>query len=307
MAIALPANALSFNVLAADTKPLVYTWKPGEIYRFEYSKTLTVTPADPGDTTEPEKTDITGVLILEVAADGNSSMLRFDAARLTLPPAIIFTSGSTEPAPDPVKDKNKVVAKSMESALKGARWDVLPGTDGTLHIKDRKPAVFDEWTKDIRAAAAWRSKSLRSMDHLIENDVGLKAQCDDQELLLCFGAPPAGEKPPAMAHLHPVRSELTQVSRDGVKARFSFKRARPDQADKPYAIHDLAAPGEISTKLESVTTTDGSATFDEKLGMLDTLAEDFTADISLKYKGTVMNRQVRVQYKIRRLAPPIPK
>jgi hypothetical protein len=302
--------ALTLFVAAAPggepaATPATYTWKPGDVYRFEYSKTTTISSSDPADPAQPRKTEIGGVLILEISTESTAALLRFDAAHIALPPVEIYSSLTDDP--EPLKDKNRIIARAVEGALKGARWDVLLATDGTIHIRERKPANFQEWTKEVETLAQWRKKSLKFMEHLVGEEIGLKPKVDDQELLLCLGPPSSAPRPPVAAHLHPQRTELTLVSREADKMKYAFKRAAPELAGKPYALQDLGAVGEVTATVEKVRSDDGSAVFDAKLGALDLLTEDYTTEITLRFGSDTMKRGVRVQYRLKRLAPPVAK
>lgn len=299
---ALFALTVCSGVSAEDAAP-TYVWKPGDVYRFDYFKSITLAPnlSAPAD---QRKTEVAGILIFEVASNGKSATMRFDSPRVTLPEVVIYSSQSDDP--DVQKDKNRVVGKAIESALKAARWDVELCSDGTLRIRDRKPSSFIEWAKEVENAGNWRRKSFKSMQQVIDNDLGLKVQVDDQELFLCLAQPaaaPATAK--AEAALRPVRTKPVSAGVDGDKAKFKFTRQAPEQAGKPYTIPDLMTTGQVTATLNKVQTTDGSATMDTRLSMLDTLAEDFTSEITVAYGKESVQRQVRVQYRIKRLAPPI--
>lgn len=308
---------LAGAAICEDT-PFTYAWKPGDVYRFDFYKAITLIPqpggtgsgADPAAATIPasadtRKTEVAGILIFEVATEGKATM-RFDSPRVTLPDVIFYSSQSEDP--EVQKDKNRVIGKAIEGALKAARWDVQLGSDGTLHIRDRKPGNFIEWAKDVENAAAWRKKSFKSMQNLIDNDLGLKTQIDDQDIFLCLnpGAPPA-QSARAEAALRPVRSAAAAGKKDGEKLRYTFSRVAPAEANKPYAIPDLGGKGDMTATLKRVESTDGAATVDTRLSMLDTLTEDFLSDITVQYGKDSVQRQVRVQYRLKRLAPPISK
>jgi hypothetical protein len=306
------------TALSAEDAPLSYVWKAGDVYRFDFYKSITLsplpsstgttaTPAEPANpaNADQRKTEVAGILIFEVATDGKATM-RFDSPRVTLPEVIFYSSQSEEP--ELQKDKNRVIGKAIEGALKAARWDVQLGSDGTLHIRDRKPNNFIEWAKDVETAAAWRKKSFKGMQQLIDNDLGLKTQVDDQEIFLCINpTPAAAQSSKAEAALRPVRSSATLDKKEGEKARFKFSRSAPENAGKPYAIPDLGGKGEVTTTLNHVQSTEGSVVMDLRLSMLDSLIEDFTSGISVEYGKDSIQRQVRVQYRLKRLAPPISK
>ena len=89
------------------------------------------------------------------------------------------------------------------------------------------------------------------------------------------------------------------------KAKYTFKRKAPDQAGKPYTLPDLGAPADLNATIGAVSTDDGSATFDVKLGMLDNLTEDYTTEMTLRYNDDAIKRKLRVQYRLKRVLPPI--
>jgi hypothetical protein len=312
--------AASTVVSAADA-PVAYAWKAGDVYRFDFYKSITLSPlassgtagapAEPADSANPasaadqRKTEVAGILIFEVATDGKATM-RFDSPRVTLPEVIFYSSQAEEP--EPQKDKNRVIGKAIEGALKAARWDVQLGSDGTLHIRDRKPNNFIEWAKDVETAAAWRKKSFKGMQQLIDNDLGLKTQVDDREIFLCMNTTPVtAQNAKAEASLRPVRSSAVLDKKDAERARFKFSRSAPENAGKPYAIPDLGGKGEVTTTLNQVQTAEGSAVMALRLSMLDSLTADFTSEITVQYGNDSVQRQVRVQYRLKRLAPPISK
>ena len=282
--------------------PPAYAWKPGDVYRFEYSKTLTLSSNDPAEPLDPQTTEIAGVLILEISAEGTAALLRFDGARIVIPPVYVYADTDD---PELQKDKNRIIGKALESTLKATHWDALLATDGTIHIKDRRPLSFDEWTKDFGVAAFWRKKTLKSINRLIGDDMGLKPNIDDQELLLCLGAPSSAPPATLAAHLHPFRGDLSLASRVGNKIKFTFKRKPPELAGKPYALPELATPADLTATVDAVNTAEGSATFDAKLGMLDTIAEDYTTELTLRFGNDAIQRKLRIQYRLKRLVPTI--
>ena len=290
-------------VAPVTTAPTSYTWKAGDVYRFDYFKSITLA-ANLKDPTDQRKTDVAGILIFEVASDGKATM-RFDSPRVTLPEVIIYSSQSEDP--EVQKDKTRVIAKTIEGALKAARWDVQLGSDGTLHIRDRKPGNFIEWAKEVESAGGWRKKSFKGLQQLIDNDLGLKVQVDDQDIFLCLGNPAPAPAAKAETALRPVRTKAVEAGVDGEKTRFTFTRVAPVDAGKPFVIPDMTAPGQMAVTLNKVQSVDGTAVMDNRLAMLDTLNEEFTTDVLVTYGKESESRQVRVQYRIKRLAPPITK
>lgn len=307
---ALSVVLVTLAVRATDVAPApapnaggTYAWKAGDVYRFDYYKAITLAPnlKEPAD---QRKTEVAGILIFEVASEGKATM-RFDSPRVTLPEVIIYSSQSDDP--ETQKEKSRVIGKAIEGALKAARWDVQLGADGALHIRDRKPGNFIEWAKEVETAGGWRKKSFKSLASLIDNDLGLKVQADDQDIFLCL-AEPAAATAKAESALRPVRTKpvAAPASTDGgEKTRYSFSRVAPQDGGKPYVIPDLSAPGQMTATLNAVETVDGSAVMDNRLSMLDTLNEEFTTDVTVAYGKESAARQVRVQYRIKRLAPPI--
>ena len=213
--LAISAGAVFAAAEPAQQQP-AYTWKPGAVYRFEYSKTLTLSSNDPADPMDPQKTEIGGVLILEIASEGTAALLRFDGARIVIPPVEIY--GDTD-EPELLKDKNRIIGKAVEGTLNATRWDALLATDGTIHIKSRKPPPYEECTRELGVAANWRKKMLKYMYRLIGEDMGLKPDLDDQELLLCLGAPSSASPSALAAHLHPPRGEPMLAAREERKGQ----------------------------------------------------------------------------------------
>ena len=286
------------------TTEVNYVWKSGDLFRFDYLKTTTAVQPDDNNKPEERKTELAAVLILEVktspAGGPATGTLRFDSPRVTLP--ILRTFSSQVDAPELQVDKNKTIARAMEGAIKAARWNVSLGTDGSIQIVSRTPATLAEWMKDLGNTAGWRRKMTEQLTQLIENDLGLKAQSTDREIFVCSNLTDASTA--AGAALHPVRGAFAPAAKPNEKVQVVFKR----QYAKPgaeFSLPNLVSPQAVTASPQSVATQEGVATFDAKLGMLDTLSEDYSVKIKYKSGADTMDQDVRVQYKIKRLAPAI--
>ena len=89
------------------------------MYRYDYSKTISITEsttdADPGT----REFKFEGVLILEVngkVSNGVKAVLRFDSPKMILPDGFWFSPQADDPVL--VKEKTKAIARAMETAIK---------------------------------------------------------------------------------------------------------------------------------------------------------------------------------------------
>lgn len=292
---------------AADAAPqLSFGWKKDDLFRFRYAKTISVRQPDENGAVSARTTEVEAVLILEIksvtpaAATGT---LRFDSPRINLPP-IKFYSALAE-LPDELVDKSRAVARALEGAIKQARWSFTWSADGALCIDARAPAGLHEWLKEVAGASGWRRKLSDQLTRLIEQDLGLRAQdAVDRELLLCFA--PCGPTQPASAcPLHPLRSVPVVVSRGTDKAQLRFTRLAPAQAAGSLVVPGLVSSRDVQARLQHVAAAEGRAVFDTRLRMLDSLDESYTATLSYACGKEVLKQEVRVEYHLKRLAPPI--
>ncbi|MFH0940026.1 MAG: hypothetical protein V1899_12210 [Planctomycetota bacterium] len=283
-----------------------YIWKAGDVFRFEYFKSITVKQPDETGRLAERVTEVAGVLILEirqVAASGATATLRLDSPRITLPESVQFSAQSDEPQLQPMK--NRSVAHALEGAIKTARWNCKLSSNGLIYVESRTPKDMAEWLKDIETAATWRKKFLDVLPRIIEQDLGLKTPSHDRDSLLYLGSAPPVSTTRAADHLRPRREALTVVSNDGEKATLNFKRVAPKDAGV-YQIPDLLKNETISASLVSVSIQIGRAVFDLKIGMLDTLNEKYTASLKYTYQAQLtLDQEVCVEYRLKRLAPPI--
>ncbi|HEY3325398.1 MAG TPA: hypothetical protein VGP72_33410 [Planctomycetota bacterium] len=285
--------------------PLVYTWKAGDLFRFDYQKTICVVQPDETGAREERRTEVAAVLILEiktVSPAGAGGTLRFDSPRLTLPAMRLFPGAEDEIKPLP--DKNRAVARTIEGALKTASWTVLLSPSGAITVESRKPASYNEWIKDLSNAGGWRKRLNETVARLVEQDLGLKAQTVDRELLLCTD-PAEASSAPGQA-LHPLRAGFAFSSKTG-KTNASFERRLPAASATGYAVPALAGPTTVHIQPQKLKMHESKAVFDSALGMLDSLIEDYEVKLDYEYRGQHLDQEVRVQYKLKRLAPPIVK
>lgn len=296
----------SFAAHAEDLPENSYVWKADKLYRFDYSKTVTVSPPKTTEGPDVRKTVVAGVLIFEiteVTAEGAVAKMRMDSPRIELPQIEFFSSQFEEP--ELQKDKDRIVANAMKGAIKAALWTVRLKPDGTIVVLQRTPADFGEWLKETKNAAGWRSKTVKKMADMIENEMGFRSPLEDRDTLLFLGKKPAGEEP--HFKLHTTRAGLSIVSKDEDKVQLKF--ARSTSADPPvtYAIPNLDAEGDVTVTVNRISATEGKAVFDTRIGNLDTLSEEYTAETSLHYRKDTLEREIKVQYQLKRLAPPIVK
>jgi len=288
---------------ADEAAPLAYAWKKDDLFRYEYAKTIAVTQPDEEGKTGERVTSFSAILILEIKAvtpTGATGTLRFDSPRVVLPPIKYFSSQADDP--EDLADKSKAVAHALEGAIKQARWGFTWNSDGALRIDARVPAVLHDWLKEPANAAGWRRRQAEQLAKLIEQDLGLRAQSVDRDIFLCLARQPAADATTCV--LHPLRSSPTVASQAGGKAELAFRRQAP-AATTAVAVPGLITAQPVQAVLQNVATTDGRAVFDAKRRMLDTLREDYTATVIYTCGGDTLRQQVRVQYNLKRLAPPV--
>jgi len=291
---------------AEDLPENSYVWKADKLYRFEYSKTTTVSTPNTAEGADVRKTTVSGVLIFEISevtADGALAKMRMDSPRVTLPPIELYSSQFENP--ELQKDKDRVVGKAIEGAIKAAVWTVRLKPAGTIVILQRTPADFSEWLKDARNAAGWRGKTIKKMADMIENEMGFRAPADDRETLLFLGKRPAAEEAPFK--LRTARSGISGLSKDDDKTQCKFTRLTSSEPPITYAVPNLEAEGDVNVTLNRISATEGKAVFDTRIGNLDTLTEEYTVETSLHYRKETAEREIKVQYQLKRLAPPIVK
>jgi len=302
--------------------PLRYAWKKDDLSRFEYSKKITVKQPDEKGVTVERTTEAKAVLVLEIrnlTPAGAVGTLRFDSPHITLPAIKFFSAQYDEPEDQP--DKSRAVARALEGAIKQARWSFTWSEDGALRIEARAPANLQEWLKEPANAGTWRKKASAMLASFVEQDLGLRAQTVDRELLLCFTSGNSG-LPPASSPIRPVRSAPVVLSRSKSKVELGFQRSAPPplpfrggdgagagsapaQPGTPFAIHISPAAQGVQACLQGVTTTRGSATYDTKLLMLDSLDEEYKAEVLYTSGKDTLRQELQVEYHLKRLAPAI--
>jgi hypothetical protein len=281
-----------------------YVWRNGEVLRFEYCKSTCIVQPDENGKSVERQTEVSGVLILEirsVSPAGASALLRLDSPHVTLPELSLFSSQYD--GPQPQQGKSRAVARAIEGALKAARWNVNLAANGLLYLESRMPKEPLEWLKETENAGGWRKRFLEILPRILDQDLGLRVPSHDRDLLLYLGsAPPAaGNRKPD--NLHPRREDVTVVSNDGEKAVLKFQRAAPKDRGE-FLLPDMLRNEKISVVLTEVSTKEARAVFDVKLGMLDSLCEEYTAKLKYTYQPDLtLDQQVRVQYRLKRLHP----
>lgn len=291
---------------AAATTDVVYAWKGGDLFRFDYLKTVTLVQPDESGKAEERKTELAAVLILEIknSTPGGpaSGTLRFDSPRITLP--VLTTFSSQVDAPEIQADKNRAIARAMEGAIKTARWSVNLGADGSMQIASRTPASLGDWLKETSSTAGWRKMKVEQLRNLIEQDLGLKVQSTDREIFLCNTAAKSAPAETGEA-LHPLRTGFVPAAKLNGKVQIGFKREFAGKGNTEFAVPNLASPQAVTAAPQSVSTRESAAIFDTKMGMLDSLSEDYSVKMKYKCGTETIDQDVRVQYKLRRLAPAI--
>ncbi len=289
--------------LAGDSQP-AYVWKANDLFRFDIQKTVRI--ADDDTTAEERRTEFAAVAIIEVksiSAAGASATLRFDSPRVNLPPIYVFTSQNDE-KPELQSDRNRSVARAIEGALKTARWNILLAADGSITVESRTPASLAEFTREVANAGQWRSKKQqKELADLIEQNLGLAPQSIDTDFLLCTRPPP--DIPAGSARLlHPVRADFkTEVS--GGKLRIGFVRRFPAGAETGFNIPSLIQPRPVNILPQKIVQHEAVAVFDSRMGMLDTLNDEFSVQLKCQSGSETLAQNVRVQYRLKRLAPAI--
>gem|GEM_PF-3220600 len=276
------------------------------LYRFDFVKVMTVTQPDESGKSVQRRTEMSAVMILELKAltpEGATGTLRFDSVKLTLPEMEAFTS--LDFSPQPQKEKNRLISEAMQSAIKVARWQIAVDTDGAIQLLSRTPANFSEIMKETAVKAAWRKRWIDDMARLVEQDMGLKTPTSDRQLLLCFNQP-ASDKG-ASGKLQPERSLAQLVSREGRTAHYSFDRLSPAGTGTPFPLPFYSALPAVNVTFKGVKSNACRAEFDMEKGMLDTMQEDYTATLTYDSGSNSIEQNVRVEYRLTRLAPPINK
>jgi len=299
-----------FLSLSCCASEITYGWKAGDLYRFDYFKAVSVKQDDGSEKPEERKTELTGVLVIEirnVSASGATGIMRIDSPRVTIPVARVYSAQADSPEMQP--ERSQSVSRAMVGAIKVARWSVNFDLDGTFRILARTPPNTAEWLKETGNAGGWRKKQIENVAKLIEQDLGLKASGADTEPLLVT-KPPADPSGVQTSVLHPLRSDFSSTDTKTVekeKLQIAFSRQFPKGALVSYRVPDLESNKPVLIKPKAVVTHEGTAVFDVKLSMLDSLTEDYTATLDYSCGAVALVQNVRVQYRLKRLAPAIRK
>ncbi|MGD0094146.1 MAG: hypothetical protein ABSE73_29915, partial [Planctomycetota bacterium] len=236
--------------------------------------------------------------------EGAGGTLRFDSPGVVLPPIKDYAA-QAELAVDQV-EKSRSVARALVGAIKQARWGFTWSTDGTLRIgartDGRVQTSFQDWLKEPANAGNWRKKTMEMLTNFIEQDLGLRAQTVDREILLCF-TPQDSSLPLCPAALHPPRSAPEVRSHAAGKAELSYKRLAPAKEGTSIVIPSLAT--EVHACFQKVTTTSGRAVHDTKMRMLDSLDEEYEAELLYTSGVDTLRQELQVEYHLKRLAPQI--
>jgi len=290
----------SSTVLAGD---LQYQWKPGELYRYDYERSSTVRQPDETGRMTERKTVFTGVLIIEIRSVSNgtaTALMRFDPTRLDLPPQLFFgaqSDGITESA-----ERSTTVTRAMLAAIKLARWSVTLQSNGVMRIDSRVPEKFTEWTRELGNLGRWRTRLSDTLNEILEQDAGLKVGSEDREMFLSF-APPA-EATTTAAAMRPVRA-FSKSSAEGSKISLALQRSHSASAQNGYQTPGLIGRTPITMKPGTITMAEGSAIFDTRLGLMDSLNESFSVPLTYTQGAETLKQDVLITYRLKRLAPAI--
>jgi hypothetical protein len=290
-----------------------YAWKPGDVLRYQYTKSVLMNEDSDGKNAEQREFEFDAVLILEIKSksqNGVMAILRFDSPRVSMPDYYWFSSQGDAPLLQ--KDKGKAVSHAIEGAIKtAARWNVYLDNSGYVRIDSRVPNSLETWLKEEGHSAGWRTKFNKMWVDIIENNLGLKSTGEDREIFVSLNAPPASVSP-EMDLIRPLRSSVKLLGIKDYKADYAFTRVAPPKAGAPFSIPNVGPPSVEMTLRPKEVTGKGSATLDVSMGLLDTLNEEFNA--VLDYKCLADNQQtytlqqrVTTKYELKRLAPAIQK
>lgn len=304
----------------AETVEPAYVWKPNEVVRFEYSKRVEIVEAAPTGSdgkarppVDPVKRafTFTAILIIEVnkakaASSEQIGLLRFDSPHIDIPEDYWYSSQADEITMNP--DKDKLLERAFEGAVKSVRWGVRLGTDGSIKIDSRVPKSIDEWLKDASHTANWRAKYKELWATIVEKNLGLGVTGEDRDILLVPS--PRTDSGSEFEKIRPVRSELKLLSHKDHKATFSFQRIAPPHAGEPFAITAAGLPS-ITIKLQpAIVTQKGTCIFDTFLWLPDSISETYSFKLEYDCKKDskttyTLSQDVTVKYELKRLAPKI--
>jgi hypothetical protein len=284
---------------------LEYKWAAGELYRFNYARSVEVRQPDETGRMRVERTSLTGVIIIEIRSVTNgvaSALMRFDVQELALPPLRSFTAQSDE-----ISESDKIAethAHAMEAMIKAARWTITLFPDGSVRTDSRVPEKLSEWTKELAGMARWRARLSDVLSGILENDAGLRVGATSTDLFYASKPTDLTKSENGGAYLRPVRSE-TSIGAGKKKIEIGFERVRSPKAPEDYIIPGMDGNVTVHMKVDKVATQSGSAVFDARLGMLDALNETYTSTQSYKLGADSIQQDVLVAYSLKRLAPTI--
>lgn len=288
------------SLCAADW---TYQWKPSELYRFEITRTTVVKQPDELGRMSERLTEFSAVMILEIRTVANgsaSALLRFDNPRIKIPVQRAFGAQDDDMSENPKRSEN--VASAMRAAIQAARWTVTLNSDGSMKVDSRVPEKFADWTKELGNIGRWRFRLGDVLNQILENDLGLKVGGLDTDLLYVKKVPEATT--PA-AQMRPARTASTPAPTGSIILQQKFERKYGALPAEGYEIPALAGAGKIRMKPAAPATQDGVATFDTRLGMIDTLNETYTVPVTYTFGTDTLNQEVSVSYKLTRIAPAI--
>lgn len=268
------------------------------------------------------------ILVVEVknrTPNGTFAVMHFDSAHIEIPESYAFTAIIDDPALQ--KDRAKTILHAMEGAIKLARWNVVMDPTGVVHMDSRSIKALDEWLKETEHAAFWRAKFRKLWVEIVEKRLALAPIGDDRDMLLALSGEPivtTGE----LAKIRPYRATAERVAIRSGKSDYQFTRVLPPKAGQPFAVPYIGPPDDpkmpsIFMTLKApikgpITESDpqssgpqiGSAVFDTKLGMLDSLNEGYSFDTEYACDEDARRKyhllqKVSVTYSLKRLAPPI--
>ena len=321
-----PVLLFAPDLRAASDTP-VYKWKPNEVLRFDYEKTVSISAPAPLDKSgapvlppDPlaRKFKFNAVLIIEINKTRTeplqTAVLRFDSPRVEIPESFWFSSQSDEVAL--LKDRDKSIERAIEGAVKAARWNVALGTDGSVRIDGRTPAAPEDWLREVDHAAMWRSKFRKAWIEIVEKNLGLGSTGDDHDIFLTLAPkqplPPFAPMPlnPELDKIRPVRSATQCAPIKDQKSELSFSRMAPPRAGQPYDIPTLGSIGIAMTFNPQMSPIKGACLFDCFIGLPDFISEEYAFKLDFRCVEDASHihkhaEEVLVKYDLKRLAPKI--
>lgn len=289
-----------------------YSWQVDTIYRFRFEKHVSVSRRHEGEPPSRRDSIQKGILVFEVQRierDGTAKgTLRLDSPRVDLPPLLFFDTETNRTRED--KDRHRKLRVALEECLRSARWQVILDGTGRIRVTQREPEDLRRWLEDAVAAGRWSKRVLSRLGKMLSDHLELWGQLEDDQLFITVGGD--------------VRAKRSTSRFDALRPRRALK-GRATQNDERYALTFTHVPAEsapMDTEIQvpllnkkerpvriTVKSVDGKgkATFDEKMGMIDALEEDYEVSMSCACGNRKLTQEVKVKNKLLRIAPPLRK